>query len=64
MDWQAIGVGLTAGIALVGFNGWVMKIIIDSAIKTALLGIERDFVTKADFDKHIERCPYANGANH
>lgn len=57
MDWQAIGVGVAAGVALVGANAWAMKLVIDNAIKTALLEISREYVTKIDFDKHITNCP-------
>jgi len=53
MDWQAIGVGIGTGVALIGANAWVMKLVIDNAVKSALLLIAKDYVTKHDFNNHI-----------
>jgi len=58
MDWEPIGIGISVGFALVGFNGWVMKLVIDNAIGKNMLIIMDKFVTQADFDKHIEHCPH------
>ena len=60
MDWTAIGVGVTAGLALIGANAWAMKLVIDNAVKSALLQIAHEYVTKEDFNQHIERCPVIN----
>ena len=42
-----------------GANAWLMKMVIDSAITRALLTIQQDFVTKEEFLRHIDKCPYA-----
>lgn len=60
MDWQAIGVGVTAGVAMIGANAWIMKMVIENAVKSALLDISHEYVTKLDFDRHLEQCPYRN----
>jgi len=57
MDWSAIGVGVTSVMAIVAFNAWAMKLVIGNAVKDALLLIARDYVSKEDFDRHIEQCP-------
>jgi hypothetical protein len=65
MGWEAIGVGVSAVIAVVAFNAWAMKLVIDNAVKSALLLISHDYVTKEDFNRHIEQCPATKkiGAN-
>lgn len=57
MDMQAVGIGITAGVALVGFNAWAMKLVIDNAVLKAVNSISEKYLTKDDFDKHIEQCP-------
>ncbi len=56
MDWQAIGVGVTAGIALIAGNAWVMKLVIDNAVLKAVKVIAEEYVTKEDFNRHVEMC--------
>ena len=57
MYWQDIGAGIGIAVALIGGNAWAMKLVIDNAVKSALLEISREYVTKVDFDKHITNCP-------
>lgn len=57
MDWQAIGVVITGVLAIVAFNAWCMKLVIDNAIGKNMLLIMEKFVLKEDFDKHVSQCP-------
>jgi len=57
IDWGTIGAAVGATATLLGANAWLMKIVISSAINEALLSISEKYVTHAEFDKHIERCP-------
>ena len=58
MDFEAIGAGVAIAVALIGGNAFVMKLIIDNSIKTLHLLVAKDFVTKDEFEKHIEHCPH------
>ena len=56
-DWQMIGVGVTVGIALLSAHAALMRIIIKNAILELGKTISEDYVTKEDFNRHIEQCP-------
>ena len=58
MNWEAIGVSVVVALALIGFNAWCMKLVIDNAIGKNMIVIMKTFVTKADCDKHTEQCPH------
>lgn len=60
MDWPAIGVGVTVAIALLGANAWLMKMVLKGELSATLLAIEREFVTKEEFNRHIDNCPAKN----
>ena len=57
MDWESIGIGVTVASVLLGANAGLMKLVIGSEINKCLLGIADKYVTKEEFDKHIEHCP-------
>ncbi len=57
MNWEAIGVGIAAVLAIVGFNAWCMRLVIDNAIAKNMLIIMEKYITKDDFDRHIKDCP-------
>ena len=57
MNWGLLFTGIGAASALLGANAWLMKIVIDSSVNKALLSIEREFVTKEEFNRHIDKCP-------
>ena len=61
MDWTAIGLGITAGTALITGNAVVMRFVIKSAITESLLGIHERFVTKEHLDDHAKNCPHQYG---
>lgn len=58
MDWAAVGVGVTAGIALVGFNGWVMNLVISKQVEHLKNELSREFVTKEHLSSHERTCPH------
>jgi len=62
MEWESIGVGVTVASVLLGANAGLMKLVIGSEINKCLLGIADKYVTKDEFEKHIEHCP-ANNRN-
>ena len=56
MEWDMVGIGIAAAIALIGGNAWVMKLVIDNAVLKAFKEIGKDYVSKEDFERHIEQC--------
>ena len=57
MNWQIISISITAVLAIVAFNAWCMKLVIDNAVGKNMLIIMEKFVLKEDFDKHVAQCP-------
>ena len=53
MDWQALGVGLAAGSALITANAVIMKFVIKAAVTESLLKIHDQFVTKEHMADHV-----------
>ena len=61
MDWPAIG-GITASITVImAVHAGLITLIIDRAIMKALLKINKDFVTREEFDRHVKQCPHTRG---
>lgn len=61
MDIETIGIGVAVASTLLGANAWFMKLVISSEINKCLLVISDKYVTKEEFNKHIEHCP--NGSH-
>lgn len=57
MDLPSIAAGCGICVALIGGNAWVMKLVIENAVLRAIKRISEDYVSKDDFDRHIEQCP-------
>ena len=57
MNWQMVGVSITGVLAVVAFNAWCMKLVIDNAVSKNMLIIMEKFVLKEDFEKHVDQCP-------
>ena len=57
IDWQFIGIGVTVGITLLSAHAALMRVIIKNAILELGKTISEDYVTKEDFNRHIEQCP-------
>ena len=55
MDWQVIFGGVAAGATIVGGHAWIMNMIIDRAVTRVLLVMSKEYVTKEEFDKHLEK---------
>jgi len=58
MNIQDMGAGAGVVVALIIGNAFVMKLIIDNAIKSLNLLIAKDFVTKEEFNSHIDHCQH------
>ena len=58
MDWEAVGVAVSMVVALIGGNAFLMKLVIGGEISKCLLLVAQQYVTKEDFEKHIEHCPH------
>jgi hypothetical protein len=54
IKWDAVGIAVTVAFAMIAFNAWCMKLVIENAISKNMITIMEKFVTKADFDKHCE----------
>ena len=48
MDWEAIGIGITAAVAVITGNAFVMKIIIDNAVTKLHVLVSDEYVKKED----------------
>jgi len=58
MDWQAVA-GISAAITIVmAVHAGVIALVVDRAIMRALLKINKDFVTREEFDRHVKACPH------
>ena len=55
--WQIIGICIPAVLAVIAFNAWCMKLVIDNAVAKNMIIIMEKFVLKEEFDKHVEQCP-------
>ena len=60
MDIETIGIGVAVASTLLGANAWFMKLVISSEINKCLLVISDKYVTKDEFNKHIDHCPNGN----
>lgn len=60
INWGLVFSGIGAGATLLGANAWLMKLVIDSALSKALLKIQQDFVTRDEFNRHVDKCPLNN----
>ena len=58
IDWAAVGIGVTAGTALITGNAVVMKFVIRSAIMESMLSVHDKFVTKEHLEDHSRHCPH------
>ncbi len=57
MNWELFFAGVGAASALLIGNAYLMKITMRSILNEALLTIAKEYLTKVEFDKHIEHCP-------
>lgn len=57
MNWELFFAGIGAAAILLGGNAWIMKLVIGSEISKALLAISKEYVSKEEFDRHVEQCP-------
>ena len=57
MNWEAIGVGIASVLAIVGFNAWCMRLVIDNSIAKNMILIMEKYATKEELEKHISHCP-------
>ncbi len=57
MNWDIVGISITAVLAIVAFNAWCMKLVIGNEIAKNMILIMEKFVTKQEFSEHLERCP-------
>ena len=55
--WQIIGICIPSVLAIIAFNAWCMKLVIDNAVAKNMIIIMDKFVLKEEFDKHVEQCP-------
>ena len=56
VKWDAVALAVTVVLAIVGFNAWCMKLIINDALSSNMAIITKEYVTKADFNRHVDHC--------
>jgi hypothetical protein len=56
IKWDAVALGVTVVLVLLGFNAWCMKLIINDALSNNMTIVMKEFVTKADFNRHVDHC--------
>ena len=64
MPWELFFAGVGAACALLTVFAIVVKLLISSELRGAMLTIAQSYVTKDEFDKHIEHCPNAQRNQH
>jgi hypothetical protein len=57
-DWEAMGVGVSAAVAVLAANAYLMKLVIRNCINEALLVISEKYVTKEHLNSHQRTCPH------
>jgi hypothetical protein len=57
--WTLIFAGITAGATLLGGFAAIVSMIVESKLSKFQASLIEDYVTRREFDNHIERCPYA-----
>jgi len=58
INWEATSTLIGAVLVAIGFNAWCMKLIINDALNKSMITTLKEFVTKDEFDKHIDHCPH------
>ena len=62
MDWQSIA-GISAAVTIVmAVHAGVIALVVDRAIMRALLKINKDFITREEFNRHVQSCPHTRGS--
>lgn len=56
IKWDAVAVAVTTVLAIICFNAWCMKLIINDALSSNMAIITKEYVTKADFNRHVDHC--------
>ena len=57
MNWEMIGIGITAASALLAANAFLTKMVIRTSILELKDIISKEFVSRREFERHIESCP-------
>lgn len=55
IDWQAVAVMISCALAIVAFNAWCMKLVIDNAISKNMISIMEKYATKEELRLHISQ---------
>ena len=56
--WGAIA-GISAAITIImAIHAGLIALVVDRAIMKALLKINKDFITREEFDRHVAACPH------
>lgn len=63
MSPEAIGVVCAAVTLIMAVHAALIGLIVDRAIMKALLKINKDFVSREEFDRHIKACPHTRGVD-
>lgn len=58
MTVEQIGVVCAAITLLMAIHAALIGLIVDRAIMKALLKINKEFVTREEFDRHVKACPH------
>ena len=58
MDWVLVG-GISASVTVVmAVHAAIISLIVDRAILKAMASLNKDFVTRFEFDAHVKSCPH------
>ena len=58
MDWVLVG-GISASVTVVmAVHAAIISLIVDRAILKAMASLNKDFVTRLEFDAHVKSCPH------
>lgn len=57
VDWGSLAAGATVATFVLGIHAWLMKIVISSEVYKLLNAIQKEYVTKEEFNRHVDTCP-------
>jgi hypothetical protein len=58
MDWNIVG-GITASVTVImAVHAAIISLVVDRAILRAMSSLNKDYVTRTEFDTHVKRCPH------
>ena len=62
MSWEIVGVLTACVTVIMAVHAGIISLVVDRAILKAMASLNKDFVTRVEFDTHVRRCPHTKDA--